>query len=102
MNYYGSVGRVDDNADYLLMNAEVMPFMAQEIASISEGCGFDSAQLREFMQDTLSEEMKRDTGIFTASDLTDLIMCGMNGDKEGQRVICTKALDVALSKMGNR
>ena len=102
LQHYGCTGRVDDNADYLFINAEVLPFMAQEVMSISEGCGFDSSRLSEFMRECFLEEMKANTGIFDEDELTELIMCGLNGDKEGQKAICSQAMNAAMKKMKKR
>ena len=97
LQHYGSIGFVDNDAVVLTVEVEIMPYTAQEIISISEGCGFDSSQLRSFMLDAFSKE--KDTGLFTPQELTELTMLGLNGDREGQKKICVKAMKAALKKM---
>lgn len=97
MNHYGSIGFVDNDAIVLTAEVEIMPYTAQEIISISEGCGFDSSQLRTYMIDAFSKE--KDTGIFSPQELTELTMLGLNGDREGQKKICVKVMKAAMKKL---
>ena len=79
------------------MNTEILPFIADEIQTMSTGCGFDSKQLYAFMKDAFSKE--KDTGVFSPTELADLVMCGMNGDSEGQKKICKTAMRSAVKKL---
>ena len=49
------------------------------------------------MIDCLSKE--KDTGLFSPNELADLIMCGLNGDQEGQKKICKSAMRSAAKKL---
>ena len=64
---------------------------------MNTGCGFDSKQLYSFMIDCLSKE--KDTGLFSPNELADLIMCGLNGDQEGQKKICKSDMRSAAKKL---
>lgn len=97
LQHYSSIGFVDKDAVVLYVEVEILPYTAQEILSISEGCGFDSSQLKFFMLETFSKE--RDTGLFTPQELTELTMLGLNGDSEGQKKICVKSMKAVLKKM---
>ena len=97
LKYYDALGSVDNAAGVLKDGAEIMPFTAQEIIDISNGAGFDSSQLRSFMMEAFSKD--EDTGVFTPKELTELMMLGLNGDREGQKEICLKAMKVAVKKM---
>ena len=92
-----SLGYLDDDAIVLSVEVELLPYMVDQIMSMSEVCGFDSKQLRSFMLDAFSKE--KDTGLFTPQELTELTMLGLNGDREGQTKICVKALKAALKKL---
>ena len=97
LQHYSSIGFVDKDAVVLYVEVEILSYTAQEILSISEGCGFDSSQLNSFMLDAFSKE--KDTGLFTPQELTKLTMFGLNGDREGQKDICVKVMKAALKKM---
>lgn len=97
LRHYSFTGSVDDDAIMLTSGVEILPFTAQEILSISNGCGFDSSQLKSFMLEAFSKE--KDEGIFTTKELTELTMLGLNGDREGQKEICVKAMKVAMRKI---
>lgn len=66
LQHYGSIGFIDNDAVVLSVEVELLPYIAQEIISISEGCGFNSLQLKSFMLDAFSKE--KDTGIFTPQE----------------------------------
>lgn len=87
----------EKNVDFLYLDVEMPPFIAGEIEAIKEGCGFDSVKLEAFLLEHFSKQ--QDTGIFTSDEMTKLIMCGLNGDKVGEKTICEKALKTALKKM---
>lgn len=97
LQHYGSIGFVDNDSIVLYVDVEILPYIAQEILSISAGCGFDSSQLESFMLNAFSKE--QDTGIFTPQELTELTMLGLNGDREGQKRICVKVMKAALKKL---
>ena len=79
---------IKHTADMLYMDVEILPFIASEIQDMSNGCGFDSQQLHIFMNDQLAKE--KDTGVFSPKELAALVMCGLNGDQEGQKKIAKK------------
>lgn len=97
INYYSALRKVNDAADILYTNAEIYPFIAKEILAMSNGCEFDSKQLQVFMEEAFSKE--KDTGIFTPTELANLVMFGLNGDQEGQKKICKNAMKAAVKKM---
>lgn len=97
IQYYSILKKVDDAADMLFVNTEILPYIANEIQAMSSGCGFDSKQLYAFMLESLSSE--KDTGLFSPKELADLIMCGLNGDKDGQKRICKSAMRAAVKKL---
>ena len=97
MRYYSVMKKVDDAADTLFIYSEILPFIANEIQTMSMGCGFDSNQLYVFMKEAFSKE--KDTGVFTPADLADLVMCGLNGDQDGQKKICKAVMKSAAKKL---
>jgi len=97
LQHYGLIGFVDNDAVVLTVGVEIMPYTAREIIAISEGCGFDSSQLRSYMLDAFSKE--KDTGIFSPQELTELTMLGLNGDREGQKKICVNVMKAAMKKL---
>ncbi|MBQ9467499.1 MAG: SAP domain-containing protein [Clostridia bacterium] len=97
IRYYSVLKKVDDAADTLYMSTEIYPFIAEEIQTMSYGCGYDSQQLYYFMKDAFSKE--KDTGVFSSTELADLVMCGLNGDQEGQKKICRTAMRSAVKKL---
>ena len=54
-------------------------------------------QLYQFMIEMLTKET--DTGMFPPKELSDYIMYGLNGDREGQKQLCKKALTAAIKKL---
>ena len=100
INQYSYSKDIDEAADFLYMRAEIYPFMATEIMSINEGCEFDSIQLKAFILEVLQGE--KDTGIFSPEELTEFIMFGLNGDEEGQKQLCKKAMKSASKKIPQR
>ncbi|MCR4658300.1 MAG: SAP domain-containing protein [Lachnospiraceae bacterium] len=100
INTYSVLRRINEAADTLFIDAEIMPFMAKEIIDLTGECGYDSNQLQSFMVQTLSKET--DTGVFNPMELTQFIMFGLNGDKEGQRNMCKKAMQAAKGRMGGK
>ena len=100
IRFYSVLKKVDETADMLFMNTEILPYIANEIQAMSNGCGFDSKQLHAFMTDSLSQE--KDTGLFSPKDLADLIMYGLNGDQEGEKKICKTAMRSATKKLPKR
>lgn len=88
---------VDSSADMMFISAEILPFMADDIQTMCNGCEFDSQQLYQFMVETLSKET--DTGMFPPKELADFIMFGLNGDREGQRQLCKVAMTSAVKKL---
>lgn len=97
IRYYSVLKKVDETADMLFINTEILPYIAQEIQTMSNGCGFDSKQLYAFMIDSLSKET--DSGLFSPNELANLVMCGLNGDQEGQKKICRSAMRLAVKKL---
>lgn len=97
IRYYSILKKVDDAADTLYMSTEIYPFIAEEIQTMSYGCGYDSQQLYAFMKNAFSKE--NDTGVFSSTELADLVMCGLNGDQEGQKKICRTAMRSAVKKL---
>ena len=97
INYYKLLKNIDNALDTLYMRAEIYPFIAEEIHTISDACDFDSKKLKLFMEDSFSKE--KDTGIFSPSQLTEFVMCGLNGDVEGQKSICNTAFRAAIRKI---
>ena len=89
--------KFDNAADTLFINAEILPGLASEIKTIAENCGYDSKQLSSYMKKTFSQE--HDTGAFSPAELTDFIMCGINGDKSGQKKICKSVMKSAAKKL---
>ena len=81
----------------MFIGVEILPFMAEDIQTMCNGCGFDSQQFYQFMIEILSKET--DTGIFSPSELSNLIMCGMNGDRAGQEAICKTAMAATIKKL---
>ena len=97
IRYYSILKEVDNAADTLYMSTEIYPFIAKEIQTMSYGCGYDSQQLHAFMKEAFSKE--KDTGVFSPAELADLVMCGLNGDQEGQKKICRAAMRSAVKKL---
>ena len=100
INQYSYSKDIDEAADSLYMRAEIYPFIATEIMSINEGCEFDSTQLKAFILEVLQGE--NDTGIFTPEELTEFIMFGLNGNEDGQKQLCKKAMKAASKKIPQR
>lgn len=100
MQYYSVLKDKNGTTENLFINSEILPFTANEIMSISNGCGFDSNQLQKFIFDALLKE--KDEGIFTAKQLTDFIMFGLNGNKEGQMQICRAAVNTMIKNSPKR
>ena len=94
---YSLLKKVDDAADTLYFKTEILPFIASEIQTMSTGCVLDSKQLHAFMIEAFAKE--KDTGMFSPTELADLVMCGMNGDQEGQKKICKTAMRSAAKKL---
>lgn len=92
--------KVDDAAEMLYINTEILPFIADEIQTMSTGCMFDSRQLYAFMKEVLSQE--KDTGVFSPSELAGFIMCGLNGDQDGQKKICRNSMKSAVKQLSKR
>lgn len=99
INYYSLTKEIDVAADTLFFNAEVFPFIANEIQTISNGCDFDSKQLQNFMENSFSKE--EDTGVFSPTELAEFVMCGLNGDQDGQKKICKIVMKSSVKKMRN-
>ncbi len=97
INYYTFSKDVDAATDILYSRTQIHPFIADEIQTISAGCGFDSKQLYSFMKEVFSKE--KDTGVFSTTELTELVMCGLNGDQVGQKQICGTAMKSAVKKL---
>lgn len=97
IRYYSLSKKVDDAADALYIDVEILPFIASDIQTMSTGCGFDSVQLYDFMKEAFAKE--KDTGVFSTTELADLVMCGLNGDQEGQKKICKAAMRSAAKKL---
>jgi len=89
--------KVNDAAERLFMGSEIYPFIADEISRMSNGCDFNSKDLHQFMKSVFEKE--QDTGIFVPDELAELVMCGMNADKEGQEKICRKAMKASVPKI---
>ena len=97
IRYYSLLKKVDDAADTLYIHTEILPFIADEIQTMSTGCEFDSNQLYAFMKEAFSKE--HDTGVFSPAELADLVMCGLNGDQDGQKKICKAVMKSAVKKL---
>ena len=101
LNHYNNMASIgfktDDCADVLYNRAVIYPFMADELISISNECDLDSVHLREFLLDAFSKE--HDTGVFTATELTELTMSGLNGNNEAQREICVNVMNSAIKEL---
>ena len=100
INMYAMYKKVNEAADTLFIDAEILPFIAKEILELSGECDYDSQQLQSFMLQTLSKET--DTGVFTPAELVEFIMYGLNKDKAGQEKMCKKAMQSAKVKMGGK
>ena len=100
IRYYSLLKKVDDAADMLYLNTEILLFIAKDIQTMSTGCGFDSNQLYVFMKEVFSKEY--DTGVFSPAELADLVMCGLNGDQDGQKKICKVAMKSAAKKLSKK
>lgn len=88
---------IESSINSLFLYAEIFPGTAEDIQNMCNGCGYDSNQLYQFMIDVLSKE--KDTGIFTPKKLADFIMCGLNGDKNGQKLLCKDVMMAAIKKL---
>lgn len=97
IKHYSLIKKFDNAVDILFLNAQIYPFMANEIQEISIGCDFDSKKLQIFMNEVFSKE--KDTGLFSPVQLTDFVMCGLNGDEEGQKKICGIAMKAAIKRL---
>lgn len=97
IQYYSVTKDLHSAAEILYTDVEMMPYTANEIMNLSNGCEYDSTQLRTFMLDAFSRE--QDSGMFSPTELTELIMLGLNGDAEGQMKICSNAMRVATKKI---
>ena len=100
LQHYNFVKDLDEATNTLVLHTEFYPFMAQELLNICNGCGFDSAQLKSFMNDAFSKE--HDTGIFSSNALAELVMCGLNGDEAGEKTICRNAMKAAIKSLPRR
>ena len=97
MSNYSFSKNINDAANSFYIFAETLPFEADEIISISEGCGFDSEKIREFIENAIKEE--KDTGVLTAKELAEFIMYGLNGNHEAQKQMSKLALQSACKKI---
>ncbi len=100
IQYYSFLEDFDDAANLFFSNAQIYPFIANDIHNISVECGFDSAMLKNFMLDSFAKE--KDIGMLNASTLADFVMCGLNGDGDGQLNICKRALKSSKHKISKR
>ena len=87
---YSVLKDVDSAAETLLMRAYLYPNDVKQIMNASGKCGFNSTQLKEFMDDTFKKE--QDIGIFTPQELSDYLMYGFNADEENQMKLCKIAI----------
>ena len=97
IRYYSMLKKVDDAADTLFLNTEILPFIVSDIQTMSNGCGMNSNQLHAFMKEAFSKE--KDTGLFSPTELSDIVMCGMNGDQEGQKKICKATMSSVVKQL---
>ena len=97
LNEYSYFHDIEKATSTLFMYTEVVPFMVNEITVIENGCQFDSSQLEKFMIDAFSKES--DSGLFSPQELAKFVMCGLNGDKDGEKNICVKVMKSAVKKM---
>ena len=91
---------VEYTAPILNGYCQIFQFIADELLSISDACGFDSKSLQSYMTNAFAQE--KDEGLFSPDELSKYIMCGLNGDNEGQMSICKKVLKAASKKMPKR
>jgi len=96
MKIYLILKDIDDAADSLFIRSEILPFHAAEITAMGEGCGFDSGQLQQYMKDVFLNE--NDTGVFSADELAEYIILGLNGDQEEQKTMCKKVMRRAVKE----
>lgn len=98
-NYYSNIKLPEQTMESFFISIKIFffPFVVKDIINMSNNCEFDSFQLSNFMCEAFSKE--NDTGVFTAKELTDLTMCALNGDKDGQKKICNKAMKNAIKKL---
>lgn len=89
--------KADNAAETLFIDAEILPFIVSEITLMSDACGFDSKQLAAFMKKAFKQE--QDTGLFSPEELTDFIMCGIDGDQRGEKQICKKVMKAAAKRL---
>lgn len=108
-NFYGGLSAlqtysfsrdVDDAATTLYYDTQMLPFIANELHSLSDACGFDSHTLRKYMTEAFTRE--KDEGLFSNEELSSYVMCGLNGDNVGQMTICKKVMRAASKKVPKR
>ena len=97
LKYYNLAKNVKEAADILFMNAEIHPFIADEIRTLGADCGMDDEQLHAFIKDAFAKE--EDEGAFTDDQLVQMVLCGLDRDREGQKQICKDAMmAIAMKK----
>ena len=96
MRHYSVTKNINIAINTLYVNAEIVPFMAIEIKEIISGCELSSSQFQAYMQDAFSKE--NDVGAFSPLDLSNFVMCGLNGDRDGQMKICSAVMNSIVKK----
>lgn len=94
LKYYLSLKREADAINHFFNVAEMAPYDAEKIVSISEAAGYNSNTLHTFMKVAFAKE--NDEGVFSPAEMADFVMLGLNGDRDGQRRMCEKAMKSAI------
>ena len=88
---------IESAGSSFFVDAELLPFMAKEISRLCAKNGLGSSSLKPFLVNCFGKI--EDTGIFDPVEMSDFIMFGLNGDKEGQKMMCINGMKKSSKKV---
>ena len=97
IRHYSFSRDIDSATEILFGYIELYPFIAKELLSISDACGYESTDLKNQMIEAFSKE--NDTGTFSPTDLAEFVMMGLNGDRDGQLKMCKRVMKAAAKQI---
>ncbi|MBQ3938797.1 MAG: hypothetical protein II724_05555, partial [Clostridia bacterium] len=97
VRHYSFTRDIDSSTEILFSYSEMLPFIAKELLSLSDACGYESIDLKKQMLEAFSKE--NDTGAFSPAELAEFVMMGLNGDRDGQQKMCKRIMKAAAKKI---
>ena len=101
--FYNILKKSTEMEEQLYINAELLPFQVKELTSLCSDCDLTSQDLKVFLIKCFNKE--KDSGLFTEEELSNFIMCELNGEKEQSKAICKNTAQRAirtLTKMNKK